>query len=73
VKPQGLQLRYLSALQNIAGERTSTVVFPLPLELLNVFLAPRDRTAGAAGHARDEQLRAVGGNPTAGTGSTGKP
>ena len=72
-KPQGLQLRYLSALQNIAGERTSTIVFPLPLELLNLFLGPREQSAGATGRARDEPLRAVGGNPAAGTGSTGKP
>jgi hypothetical protein len=29
-----MQLRYLTALQNIAGERTSTIVFPLPMNLM---------------------------------------
>jgi regulator of protease activity HflC (stomatin/prohibitin superfamily) len=44
-KPQGLQLRYLSALQNIAGERTNTVIFPLPLELVEAFW-PRQQKEG---------------------------
>jgi regulator of protease activity HflC (stomatin/prohibitin superfamily) len=41
--PQAMQLRYLSALSDIAGERTSTIVFPFPIELAQVFgaLAPR--------------------------------
>lgn len=33
-EPQAMQLRYFSALHDIAGERSSTVVFPLPLDLL---------------------------------------
>jgi regulator of protease activity HflC (stomatin/prohibitin superfamily) len=40
-KPQGLQLRYLSALQNISSERTSTLIFPFPLELMDSFLRER--------------------------------
>ncbi len=31
--PQAMQLRYLGTLQNIAGERSSTIIFPLPIEL----------------------------------------
>lgn len=31
---QALQLRYLQTLTEIAGERTNTIVFPLPMELL---------------------------------------
>jgi regulator of protease activity HflC (stomatin/prohibitin superfamily) len=34
-QPQGMQLRYFAALHNIAGERSSTVVFPLPMNLLD--------------------------------------
>ena len=34
-EPQAMQLRYLGTLLNIAGERSSTIVFPLPIELLN--------------------------------------
>lgn len=36
-EPQALQLRYLQTLSNIAEEKNSTIVFPLPLEFLNVF------------------------------------
>ncbi len=44
-KPQAMQLRYLGALLNIAGERSSTIVFPLPMELLEAFRgAPRDES-----------------------------
>jgi regulator of protease activity HflC (stomatin/prohibitin superfamily) len=32
--PNAMQLRYLNALTDIAGERSSTVVLPLPLDLL---------------------------------------
>jgi regulator of protease activity HflC (stomatin/prohibitin superfamily) len=31
--PQAMQLRYLSALHDIAGERSSTIVFPFPMDL----------------------------------------
>ena len=33
-EPQSLQLRYLSALQDIAGDKTSTIVFPVPIDTL---------------------------------------
>jgi regulator of protease activity HflC (stomatin/prohibitin superfamily) len=32
-RPEAMQLRYLGSLQNIAGERSSTIVFPLPIDL----------------------------------------
>ncbi|HEX7074908.1 MAG TPA: slipin family protein [Hyphomicrobiaceae bacterium] len=32
--PYALQLRYLSTLINIAGERSSTIVFPVPMDLI---------------------------------------
>jgi regulator of protease activity HflC (stomatin/prohibitin superfamily) len=35
---QALQLRYLQTLTEIASERTNTIVFPLPMELLNKLL-----------------------------------
>ncbi|BCP53190.1 membrane protein [Kaistia sp. 32K] len=34
---QAMQLRYFAALHDIAGERTSTIVFPLPMDLLAHF------------------------------------
>ena len=33
-EPQAMQLRYFEALHDIAGERSSSVVFPLPIDLL---------------------------------------
>ncbi|OGD12816.1 MAG: hypothetical protein A2W20_00315 [Candidatus Aminicenantes bacterium RBG_16_66_30] len=35
--PQALQLRFLSTLAEIATEKNSTIVFPLPLEILKAF------------------------------------
>jgi len=46
IKPQALQLRYLTTLQTIAGERSNTVVFPLPLELTRVFAAAGPDVSG---------------------------
>ncbi|MGB5306204.1 MAG: SPFH domain-containing protein, partial [Gammaproteobacteria bacterium] len=33
-QPQSLQLRYLQTLTEIAGDRSSTIVFPLPLDAI---------------------------------------
>jgi regulator of protease activity HflC (stomatin/prohibitin superfamily) len=33
-RPEAMQLRYFTALQNIAGERASTIVFPIPTNLM---------------------------------------
>lgn len=36
-QPQALQLRYLQTLSNIGEEKNSTIVFPFPIEFLEVF------------------------------------
>jgi regulator of protease activity HflC (stomatin/prohibitin superfamily) len=41
-QPAALQLRYLQTLADIAHERTQIVVFPLPLDLIKPFFAPRE-------------------------------
>lgn len=33
-QPEAMQLRYFAALHDVAGERSSTIVFPLPMNLL---------------------------------------
>ena len=38
-RPEAMQLRYLGTLQNIAGERNSTIVFPFPVELVKMLAA----------------------------------
>ncbi|MBL4888470.1 MAG: slipin family protein, partial [Candidatus Lindowbacteria bacterium] len=43
-QPQALQLRYLQTLTEIASERTNTIVFPLPMELLDKLLNTEDKT-----------------------------
>ncbi|MBL6752569.1 MAG: slipin family protein [Nevskia sp.] len=37
-QPQAIQLRYLQTLIDIAGEKNSTIVFPLPMDLITPFL-----------------------------------
>ncbi len=36
-KPQAIQLPYLTTLNSIANDRSSTIVFPFPIEMLRVF------------------------------------
>jgi len=47
-QPATLQLRYLQTLTEIAAEKNSTIVFPLPLELLEGFFnrAPHNSASG---------------------------
>jgi regulator of protease activity HflC (stomatin/prohibitin superfamily) len=48
-EPAALQLRYLQTLTEISVEKNSTIVFPLPIELLNYF------TTSRKGHAQPGQ------------------
>ncbi|MGK2941539.1 MAG: slipin family protein, partial [Immundisolibacter sp.] len=41
-KPQAMQLRYLQTLSNIAGDKTNTIVFPVPGNFMD--LLTRDKT-----------------------------
>ncbi|XP_034062222.1 erythrocyte band 7 integral membrane protein isoform X1 [Gymnodraco acuticeps] len=36
--PSGLQLRYLQTLSTIAAEKNSTIIFPLPMEMMQAFM-----------------------------------
>jgi len=40
--PQAMQLRYLQTLTQIAGDRSSTIVFPLPMDLLTRLSGSKD-------------------------------
>src|SRR3546814_13620478 len=46
--PRALQLRYLQTLTEIAGEKSSTLLFPLPMELVESFLARGENEIGRA-------------------------
>ncbi|MCR9091647.1 slipin family protein [Algiphilus sp.] len=37
-QPQALQLRYMQTLIDVAGDKNSTIVFPLPMDLITPFL-----------------------------------
>jgi regulator of protease activity HflC (stomatin/prohibitin superfamily) len=47
--PLGMQLRYLQTLTEIAAEKNSTIVFPLPIELIEPFLK---RSLGGGEHGK---------------------
>lgn len=38
-QPEALQLRYMQTLTEIAGERSNTIVFPLPIDFINSLLS----------------------------------
>jgi regulator of protease activity HflC (stomatin/prohibitin superfamily) len=40
-QPQALQLRYLQTLTEIAGEKTNTIVFPLPMDIVESLMKSR--------------------------------
>jgi len=42
--PQALQLRFLGTMVEIATEKNSTIIFPLPLELLKAFMYKNEKT-----------------------------
>lgn len=42
--PQALQLRFLGTLAEIATEKNSTIIFPLPIDLLKAFMYKKEKT-----------------------------
>jgi hypothetical protein len=49
-EPLGIQLRYLQTLAEIAGERNSTTIFPVPIDLIRPLLELQSQ-GGAGGGA----------------------
>jgi regulator of protease activity HflC (stomatin/prohibitin superfamily) len=49
VEPITITLRYLQTLTEIASEKNSTIIFPLPIELLNLLGRAAGKAAGASG------------------------
>ncbi len=54
--PMAMQMRYLQALAEVASEKNSTIIFPLPIELLAPFLRSGrdDAGSGALANGRTE-------------------
>ena len=43
-QPMALQLRFLQSLVEVASEKNSTTIFPVPIDLLTPFLKRNDQT-----------------------------
>jgi regulator of protease activity HflC (stomatin/prohibitin superfamily) len=44
--PEAMQLRYLQTLSNIAGDKSSTIIFPVPMDVLGPLLDALKKKAG---------------------------
>lgn len=64
-QPATLQLRYLQTLTEIASEKNSTVVFPIPIDLVSMFLNGTRGNGGAGGDRgpRRREVPAAGSEP----------
>ncbi|HSG21338.1 MAG TPA: SPFH domain-containing protein, partial [Azonexus sp.] len=51
--PQAMQLRYLQTLTNIAGDKSSTIVFPMPIDLMEAL--SKQIGQWRRGNAREEE------------------
>ena len=47
-QPEAMQLRYLQTLGSIAGDKSTTIVFPVPMDLLSQFLALAQKKSGSS-------------------------
>jgi regulator of protease activity HflC (stomatin/prohibitin superfamily) len=54
VHPQALQLRYLQTLTEVASESNSTILFPLPIDLLTPFLRSNQPAVGSGGNGEPQ-------------------
>jgi regulator of protease activity HflC (stomatin/prohibitin superfamily) len=52
-QPAAIQLRYLQTLVELSEERTSTIVFPIPVDIIQAFLGSRQAGAAATEEAEE--------------------
>jgi regulator of protease activity HflC (stomatin/prohibitin superfamily) len=55
--PAAMQLRYLQTLTEIGAEQNSTVIFPMPIDIIKPFLELLQKTGKAPGAEDDSALR----------------
>jgi regulator of protease activity HflC (stomatin/prohibitin superfamily) len=53
--PRAIQLRYLQTLADISSDRSSTIVFPLPIDLIRPLLERQELGDGSARDNRDNR------------------
>lgn len=63
-----LQLRYLQTLNSVSSEKNSTVIFPLPMDILNSYLTKKDKKEK---EEAPRNLRRRSGGPDTGQGTKG--
>ena len=63
-EPQALQLRYLQTLVDIAGENNSTIVFPLPMDLIRPLMDLGDAFNAADGPDKANRTTSTNGTET---------
>ena len=56
--PIAMQMRYLQALADVASDQNSTIIFPLPLELMRPFMTSERTTGGAVPVGNSQQKNA---------------
>jgi regulator of protease activity HflC (stomatin/prohibitin superfamily) len=61
-QPEAMQLRYLQTMTQVAGDRVSTIVFPLPMDLLGRMLEKVNPASATSAHLAN---RAPGGDQAA--------
>lgn len=52
LEPTALQLRYLQTLTDIGVEKNTTIIFPLPIDLMKSFITPAERAQSAEASAK---------------------
>jgi regulator of protease activity HflC (stomatin/prohibitin superfamily) len=57
--PVAIKLRYLQTLIEVSGSNSSTIVFPLPVDILEPLIAGAERTALRNGEEREQLAEAV--------------
>lgn len=54
--PIAIQLRYLQTLSSISMEKNSTIIFPLPIDILNFFHSSQNHTYVESPHCMKEEI-----------------
>jgi hypothetical protein len=72
--PMAMQMRYLQALSSVASDQNSTIIFPLPIELLAPFLKHGGDGASSAAQTNGKvEAALLGAALAAGPGATPAP
>jgi regulator of protease activity HflC (stomatin/prohibitin superfamily) len=71
--PASLQLRYLQTLLEIGSNQNTTVVFPLPMDVIEPFLGRADHNRGGSKAKPDAPRPPRGGEPVPGVEGSGLP